>query len=295
MKKALFYEKLPDSVVHCRLCRHNCTIRPGRRGICNVRMNIDGDLFSLNYGKIVAANIDPIEKKPLYHFLPGTSSYSIAAPGCNLHCRQCQNYSISQVSPDDQLDLPVMSPEEIVRNAVNSHCASISYTYTEPTIFYEFAFDTAVLAKTAGLKNVFVTNGYIEQEPLERIAPYLDAANIDLKGFSADTYRSLFGARLEGVLESIINYRKLGIWLEITTLVIPGINDSDSELAQIAQFIAENVGADTPWHISRFHPAYKMSDLPPTLVAKVLRGVEIGQTAGLKFVYPGNIPNYSPR
>ena len=290
MKKALFYANLANSVVRCQLCRHHCSIQPGRRGICNVRMNIDGDLYSLNYGKIVAANIDPIEKKPLYHFLPGTRSYSIAAPGCNLHCSQCQNYSISQVPQDAHLDLPVTTSEEIVRNAVNTHCASISYTYTEPTIFYEFALDTAILAKTAGLKNVFVTNGYIEQEPLERIAPYLDAANIDLKGFSADTYRTVFGASLEGVLESIINFRKLDIWIEITTLVIPGINDSDSELGQIAHFILENVGADTPWHISRFHPTYKMTDRPPTPVVKILRGVEIGRAAGLKFVYPGNIP-----
>lgn len=290
MQKALFYEKLPDSAVRCRLCRHHCTIAPGRRGICNVRLNIDGDLFSLNYGKIVAANIDPIEKKPLYHFLPGSRSYSIAAPGCNLHCSQCQNYSISQVPPDADLDLPVKTSEEIVRYAVQTHCASISYTYTEPTMFYEFAFDTAVLAKTAGLKNVFVTNGYIEQEPLASIAPYLDAANIDLKGFSTDTYRSVFGARLEGVLESIINFRKLGIWIEITTLVIPGINDSDRELDQIAHFIAESIGSHTPWHISRFHPTYKMTDLPSTPVAKILRGVDIGLAAGLKFVYPGNLP-----
>ena len=193
--------------------------------------------------------------------------------------------------PDDQLDFPLTAPEEIVHRAVNSNCASISYTYTEPTIFYEFAYDTAMLAKTAGLKNVFVTNGFIEQKPLERIAPYLDAANIDLKGFSADTYRAVFGARLEGVLESIINFRTLGIWIEITTLVIPGINDSDRELEQIAHFIAENVGAETPWHISRFYPTYKMIDRPPTPIAKVLRGVEIGQAAGLKFVYPGNIPS----
>lgn len=295
MKKALFYEKLPENAVRCLLCRHHCMISSGRRGICNVRENINGDLFSLNYGKIVAANIDPIEKKPLYHFLPGSRSYSIAAPGCNLHCKQCQNYSISQVPQNARLDLPVTNPEETVHNAVNTHCASISYTYTEPTIFYEFAFDTAILAKDAGLKNIFVTNGYIEKEPLERIAPYLDAANIDLKGFSADTYRTVFGARLEGVLESIINYRNLGIWIEITTLVIPGINDSEDELNQIAHFIAEAVGVDTPWHISRFHPTYKMADLPPTPVAKVLRGVEIGLAAGLKFVYPGNLPGYSPR
>lgn len=295
MKKALFYEKSTGNTVRCLLCRQHCLIRNNQRGLCHVRENCEGELYTLNYGKLIAENIDPIEKKPLYHFLPGSSTYSIAAPGCNFRCRNCQNYTISQVAANARLALPVTAPETIIARAVKTGCKSVAYTYTEPTIFYEFALDCAVMAKEAGLKNIFVTNGFIEKEPLERIAPYLDAANIDLKGFAADTYRTVFGARLEGVLETIINYRDLGIWVELTTLVIPGINDSDDELQQMAQFIAERVGTDTPWHLSRFHPTFQMTDRPPTPVATILRAVAIGLDAGLKFVYPGNMPTYSPR
>jgi len=290
MKEALFYEKAAGKQVHCGLCRFRCSIPEGKRGICHVRENRDGVLYSLVYGKIIAENIDPVEKKPLFHFMPGSSTFSIATAGCNFHCLQCQNSSISQMSDCVSIPGVFRSPAEIVQGSAASNCSSISYTYTEPTIFYEYALATAQLAQEAGFKNIFVTNGYICKEPLQRIAPFLDAANIDLKGFDERTYRLVFGGKLAGVLDSIIEYKRLGIWLELTTLVIPGVNDADEELRGIAAFIAENLGTDTPWHVSRFYPTYKMIDRPATPVATVMRAVAIGRDAGLHHVYAGNIP-----
>ena len=290
MKEALFYEKTANKQVQCGLCRFRCIIAEGRRGICNVRENRGGSLYSLVYGKIIAENIDPVEKKPLFHFLPGSETFSIATAGCNFHCLQCQNSSISQMSGITNIPGLFRSPAEIVQRAVIQNCSSISYTYTEPTIFYEYALETAQLGKEAGLKNVFVTNGYICKEPLLRIAPFLDGANIDLKGFDHKKYPAIFGGKLAGVLDSIIEYKRLGIWLELTTLVIPGVNDSDEELAAIAAFIHDNLGTDTPWHLSRFYPTYKMTDRPATPVATVMRALEIGRRAGLHHVYAGNIP-----
>jgi len=290
MKEALFYEKAADNKVHCGLCRFRCIIADGRRGICNVRENRGGILYSLVYGKIIAENIDPVEKKPLFHFMPGSATFSIATAGCNFHCLQCQNYTIAQVDSHAEIQGVSRTHEQLVMRAIGSGCGSISYTYTEPTIFYEFAFDTARRAKEAGLKNIFVTNGYICKEPLRQIAPFLDAANTDLKGFDESKYPRIFGGKLSEVLDSIIEYKRLGIWLELTTLVIPEVNDSDEELGAIAAFIHENLGADTPWHLSRFHPTYKMTDRPATPVATVMRAVEIGRQAGLHHVYAGNIP-----
>jgi len=290
MKEALYYEKGADNQVRCGLCRFRCTIADGRRGICNVRENRGGCLYSLVYGKIIAENIDPVEKKPLFHFLPGSSTFSIATAGCNFHCLQCQNSSISQTSGLKEIPGLFRSPAEIVQRATANNCKSISYTYTEPTIFYEYALETAQLSKEAGLQNIFVTNGYICREPLLQIAPYLDAANIDLKGFDDKKYPEIFGGKLAGVLDTIIDYKRLGIWLELTTLVIPGVNDSVEELAAIAAFIHDNLGADTPWHLSRFHPTYRMTDRPATSVATVMHALEIGRQAGLHHVYAGNIP-----
>ncbi|MDG5469838.1 AmmeMemoRadiSam system radical SAM enzyme [Deltaproteobacteria bacterium IMCC39524] len=290
MHPAKFWEALDEGRVRCNLCRFHCVIAHGRRGRCGVRENHEGELFSLIYGQTVAENIDPIEKKPLYHFYPGSNSLSLATVGCNFRCLHCQNYEISQW-PHERSGIPgtKTSPQDVVLRAVESGSASISYTYTEPTIFYEYAYDTAVLAKAAGVRNVFVTNGYMTTAALEAIAPYLDAANVDLKGFSNKAYKEVTGASLKGVLDCLRDYRRLGIWLEVTTLVIPGHNDSEDELKQIASFIADELGRDVPWHISAFYPTYKMLDRPATPVTALYLARDLGRRAGLKYVYLGNV------
>lgn len=290
MKEAMFYAREPGERVRCGLCRFRCLIDDGARGICAVRENRGGTLYSLVYGKLCAEHADPIEKKPLYHVMPGSRSYSIATVGCNFRCRHCQNYSISQVGRNEPVRGNEQTPQEVVQRAVDMGCRSISYTYTEPTIFFEFAYDTARLAQQAGLRNVFVTNGYISAAALATIAPFLDAANIDLKGFSEEFYRDVVHARLSEVLDSIIEYRKQGIWIELTTLIIPGLNDSDTELQGIASFIATNLGADTPWHVSQFYPTYTLTDRPRTPTATLRRARDIGLAAGLRYVYEGNVP-----
>jgi pyruvate formate lyase activating enzyme len=277
--------------VRCSLCAHHCLVKPGGVGICGVRRNDGGTLVSLVYGRAIAEHVDPIEKKPLFHFLPGSTSFSVATAGCNFRCRHCQNADISQLPRDEGTivgrDLP---PEEIVRLARDAGCASISYTYTEPTIFFEYAYDTAVLASAAGLKNVFVSNGYITAEPLRAISPYLHAANIDLKSSSDDFYKRICGARLQPVLDALRLYRELGIWLEVTTLVIPAENDSDEDLAGCANFVAKELGVDVPWHVSAFHPTYKLTNRPRTPSETLRRAVQIGRDAGLRYVYEGNLP-----
>lgn len=291
MKVAKYYEKIDDNTVICHLCRHNCKIANDKKGICGVRKNINGILYSLVYGRVIARNVDPIEKKPLYHFLPSSRSYSIATVGCNFKCLHCQNYEISQMPrEEDAIMGSIVSAEEIVDSAIDYHCKSISYTYTEPTIFFEFAYDTSVLAKEKGLKNVFVTNGYIEKKPLEDISSYLDAANVDLKGYTQEFYKKICGADLKGVLDSLINYKKLGIWLEITTLIIPNYNDKEEELIGIARFIKESLGCDTPWHVTAFYPTYKLTSVPPTPIKTLIKAREIGLAEGLNYVYTGNIP-----
>lgn len=290
MKEAMYYERLDNGLVRCGLCRFNCLIRDGARGICKVRENHGGTLYSLVYGKICAEHIDPIEKKPLFHVMPGSRSFSIGTVGCNFRCHNCQNYAISQVDRRAPVRGEEQSPQAVVQLAVDNECRSISYTYTEPTVFYEFAYDTARLAAEAGLKNIFVTNGYISKVALAKLAPFLDAANIDLKSLSAAFYHDSVHASLAEVLDSIVEFRKEGIWLELTTLVIPGRNDSESELRSIAEFIVANLGVDTPWHVTRFYPTYKMTDRPLTPVSTLRRARDIGRTAGLNYVYEGNIP-----
>jgi len=290
MKEAMFQTAKEESKVQCGLCRHTCIIAPGHRGICGVRENRGGTLYSLVYDKVIARNIDPIEKKPLFHFMPGSRSYSIATAGCNFRCQHCQNADISQL-PRDRDGMIVgegVTPRAIVDAAIKSRCASISYTYTEPTVYFELAYDTARLAAEAGLKNVFVTNGYTSVEALTTIKPYLHAANIDLKGFTDDFYKTICGARLQPVLDAITLYKELGIWIEITTLVIPGHNDSEKELAAIARFI-RSLGEDVPWHVSRFHPTYKLISEPRTPLETLKRARQIGLEAGLRYVYEGNV------
>jgi pyruvate formate lyase activating enzyme len=291
VREASFYEKHDDHEVRCRLCRHLCLIPDGKRGICGVRQNSGGVLYTLVYGKPCSWHVDPIEKKPLYHFFPGSKAFSIATVGCNFRCLHCQNHEISQLPREEKrITGFAMSPEEVVNQARSEGCRSISYTYTEPTMFYEYAFDIARLAKEAGLANNFVTNGYIEEEPLVAIRPYLDAANIDLKGFSSAFYKKVCGANLEGVVASIGKYKSLGIWIELTTLIIPKHNDSEAELKEIAKFIANDVGRETPWHVSAFYPTYRLTDSPRTPPETLIRAREIGIEAGLRYVYTGNIP-----
>jgi pyruvate formate lyase activating enzyme len=290
MKEAMVYEKLEGTDVRCHLCAHNCLIHNEERGVCAVRENRDGILYSLVYGKLISFNIDPIEKKPLFHFLPGSSSLSIATAGCNFRCQHCQNYEISQFPRERKFEIPGSdtTPEEVVNAAVKNNCESISYTYTEPTIFFEFAYDCAKLAHEKGIKNVFVSNGYTGAEAVRLIAPYLDANNIDLKG-SDSFYKEICGARLRPVQNTIKLMKELGVWVEVTTLIIPDHNDSAKDLTDIVDFI-RSVDPSIPWHVSRFHPTYKLTDKPPTPVASLKRACDIGHEKGLKYIYEGNVP-----
>ncbi|MFH1641123.1 MAG: AmmeMemoRadiSam system radical SAM enzyme [Candidatus Omnitrophota bacterium] len=289
MKEALLYEKLENNLVHCLLCSHSCKIEEDKFGFCQVRQNMNGQLFTHVYGKVVARHIDPIEKKPLYHFLPGSTSLSIATIGCNFRCGFCQNWQISQGSigegifPGDDF-----SVQQVVDAALKNNCKSISYTYTEPTIFFEYALDTAKLAKEKGLSNIFVTNGYMTKRALEMIKPYLDAANVDLKFFKEETYKKICAGHLAPVLASIRLMRELGIWVEVTTLIVPQENDSEEEFEGIAKFIA-GVDKDIPWHISRFYPNYKFAERQPTKEETLKKAQEIGYEAGLNYVYVGNV------
>ncbi len=282
-----------QGVVHCFLCAHHCRIAPGELGLCGVRRNQDGVLYTVVYGYPVATAVDPIEKKPLFHFLPGTLSYSLATVGCNFTCTFCQNADISQM-PRDQgrvVGRP-LAPEEVVRAALDAACRSLAFTYTEPTIFYEYARDCARLAEREGLKNVFVTNGYMTEQMLADIDGSLHAANVDLKSFSDDFYREMVGARLKPVLDSIRRLHAMGVWLEVTTLLIPGHNDSSDELRRLAGFLA-GVSPDIPWHVSRFYPTYRLLDVPSTSQSSVEEALRIGREEGLRFVYGGNMPGHS--
>lgn len=313
LREAAFYDRLPDGRVRCRLCPHDCHLADGVLGACGARVNYRGMLYTLVYDRVVAHNLEPIEKKPLFHFYPGSSAYSIATVGCCLRCTYCQNWEISQWpkthlprrtswgegEPPSGGSAPASlaraipgrraTPPQIVDAAVRSGARSIAYTFTEPTIFFELAFDTAVLARKAGLKNVFVTSGFINPAPLRRIATVLDAVNVDLKFFREASYRRISRARLAPVLQAVRDYHDLGVWTEVTTLVIPGLNDSDHELRDIAAFV-RSVGPETPWHVTQFYPAYEMLDRPPTPIATLRRARRIGLVAGLRYVYEGNVP-----
>ena len=285
--EARVYEKTGKGAVVCGLCAHHCRIADNRRGICGVRENRGGVLYTLVYGKLIAEHVDPIEKKPMFHFQPGTRSYSIATVGCNFRCLNCQNADISQ-APQNILGNDA-SPYEVAHEAAETGCSSIAYTYTEPTIFFEFAQDTARVAKSLGLKNIFVTNGYMTTQCLDEMKGLLDGANVDLKSASDSFYKKVCGATLAPVRRSIEYMRAMGVWVEITTLIIPTLNDSEEELKETARWIA-SVDNSIPWHVSAFHPAYKLVDLPPTSASAVIRAREIGLEAGLRYVYTGNIP-----
>jgi pyruvate formate lyase activating enzyme len=290
LKEALLYEKKDGNRVHCFLCNHHCRIAPGKFGICGVRENRAGVLHTHSYGRVIAQHIDPIEKKPLYQFLPGTKSYSIAAVGCNFQCEFCQNWQISQVKEAGALGLSPqeVNPEEIVKAAKRSGSISISYTYTEPTIFFEYAYDIARLAKEEGLYNAFVTNGFMTEEMIRMIHPYLNAANIDLKSFNDNYYRTVCKGSLDPVLKSIALMKKLDIWVEVTTLLVTGRNDSEEEIRKVADFLA-GVDPSIPWHLSRFYPQYQMEDSEATPLETLTRAYEIGKEAGIRYVYLGNV------
>lgn len=314
LHEARWYEDAGEDRVRCLLCPHLCRIGDGVKGACGVRINRRGKLYTLVYDRIIGAHVEPIEKKPLFHFLPGSRAYSFGTVGCNLHCVFCQNWDISQWPADHlprklewesegdaELGCPELArlgeeipgvpatPDEIVESALAAGAASIAYTYTEPTIFYELASDTARLAREKGLRNVFVTNGFICEPPLREAAEFLDAVNVDLKFAKPESYRRLSRASAEPILDAARAYHELGVWLELTTLVIPGVNDSDEELEEIARFV-RSLGPEVPWHVSQFYPAYKMQDRPPTPADTLRRAERIGHDAGLDFVYVGNVP-----
>jgi len=285
----MFYEKLDDRKVRCSLCSHRCTIVDKKRGICGARENRDGVLYSLVYGRLISMNIDPIEKKPLFHFYPASTSFSVSTVGCNFRCMHCQNYDISQY-PKEHENIPgdTVTPEQVVDAAEKAGCKSISYTYTEPTIFYEFAYDCARLAHERGIKNIFVSNGYTTPEAAKKITPFLDANNIDLKGDN-DFYKKVCGAKLQPVLDTIKLMKEQGVWVEVTTLIIPSYNDSDEVLNGIVDFII-SVDPAIPWHVSQFYPTYKLMDAQRTPVETLRRARDIGLNKGLKYVYTGNVP-----
>lgn len=290
IKEAMLFRSLPEQKVSCFLCSHRCTIADKKFGICGVRQNKEGKLYTHVYGEVIAAHVDPIEKKPLYHFLPGTTSFSIATIGCNFRCPFCQNWQISQSSKreKDEFAGHKLLPEEIVHAAKDHGCQSISYTYTEPTVFFEYAYDTASLASKEGLGNNFVTNGFMSPDALEAIKPYLNACNVDLKSFREEFYKEICQAHLQPVLDSIRLMKKLNIWVEVTTLVVPDVNDSEEELTQIARFIADT-DPDIPWHISRFHPDYKYTDSHATPLETLRKACSIGKREGLRYIYIGNV------
>jgi pyruvate formate lyase activating enzyme len=290
MKEARIYQVLENQKIRCQTCAHYCLLVPGKSGICGVMQNREGVLYNLVYGRVIALHVDPIEKKPLFHFLPGAQALSIATTGCNMKCANCQNADISQMPRDTgTIQGQDMIPDRIIEKAVRQHCEVMAYTYTEPAIYLDYAIDIATLAAEKRIMNIFITNGYLSKESLAAVSPFLNGANIDLKAFKDETYKSVCGARLSPVLDTIERMHSQGIWVEITTLLIPGMNDSRDELKQIAKFIVE-LDPGIPWHISRFYPTYRMTDRPPTSPASIQKAREIGLEAGIRYVYSGNLP-----
>ncbi|MFA5134592.1 MAG: AmmeMemoRadiSam system radical SAM enzyme [Patescibacteria group bacterium] len=299
MKQAILYDTLEDNKVRCNVCNHHCTIFPSTRGVCGVRENRNGTLYLLVYGKVISEAVDPIEKKPFFHFLPGTKSLSIATVGCNFRCANCQNWQISQASKQSgYTDLSISgterTPEQIIADAIETRCDSISYTYTEPTIFLEYALDCMKLARERGIKNCWVSNGYMSGQTLELILPYLDAINVDLKFFDATQYQKVCGGKLEPILQNLKTLKQNSVWVEVTTLSIPTLSDTDALFGDIARFIYTQLGASTPWHVSAFSPeiSFRLQHLPATDVRTLERAYEIGKQAGLQYVYIGNVPGH---
>ena len=292
LKEALYYKKLDNGVVNCQLCPRKCIIPDGRRGFCGVRENRKGTLYTLVYARPVSIHVDPIEKKPLFHFLPSTTAFSIATAGCNLKCKFCQNWEISQAKPED-VEYAHIEPAELIKELKESNAPTIAYTYTEPTIFYEYMLETAKLARAQGIKNIMHSNGYINEEPLRELAKYLDAANIDLKGFTEGYYSKMTEGTLEPVLRSLKILKETGVHVEITTLVLAGYNDEPETIRKMCQWIKENLGADVPLHFSRAFPMYKLTSINPTPVETLEKARQIAMECGLKYVYIGNVAGHS--
>ncbi len=293
MREALLYEKLPGSRVRCGICQWRCVVSPAQTGVCRMYRNQEGSLFNLNYGLVSSMAVDPIEKKPLFHFYPGTQVFSIGGWGCNFHCADCQNWEISMAQEVMQ-DSRVVSPEKAIQLAKQNSCAGIAWTYNEPSMWFEYTLDCAKLAKKAGLYTVYVTNGYLSTEALDLIGPYLDAWRVDVKGFTDDLYQKLAKIpRWRGILEAAERAKnKWKMHVEVVTNIIPTMNDDDAQFNGIARWIAGKLGEETPWHVTRYHPAYKINHSPPTPLATLERAYEIGRKAGLKFVYLGNVPEH---
>jgi len=289
--EALWYTKKDNKSVACTLCPFQCRLQPGQRGQCGVRVNKQGTLYTQVYGQIAAAHVDPIEKKPLFHFYPGSKSFSIGTAGCNLHCKFCQNWQLSQSKPED-LRPEHLTPQDVVRQARQQDCKTIAYTYNEPVIFYEFVLDTAKKAHEAGLRNVLVTAGHINEEPLRALAKYIDAAHVDLKSFNEDYYRTVVSGFLPVVLRTLKVLKEEKVWVEIIYLVIPTLNDDPADIEKMCRWIKDNLGPDTPVHFSRFYPMYKLKDLPPTPVKTLEEARSVALKAGLKYVYIGNVPGH---
>lgn len=289
-KEALYYKKLGNGSVQCQLCPHFCFLKNNEIGKCRARQNINGKLISLVYGKLCSFAVDPIEKKPLYHFYPGEKTLTIATTGCNLQCKNCQNWQISQANVDEVSSL-ILKPEDIVKEAIKRKIKIISYSYTEPTIFYEMVLETAKLARKHKIKNVLVSNGFINSIPLQELCKYIDAANIDLKSISNDFYERICNARLEPILEALKILKENKIWLEITNLIIPEMNDSIDKINKLIDWIRKNLGTNTPVHFSAFYPQYKMLNLPATSAETLKRARNIAIAKGMKYVYTGNIKN----
>ncbi len=289
--KALYWEKLEGDMVRCNLCPKRCILRAGQRSFCGVRENIKGELFTLSYGLPCAVHVDPIEKKPFFHFLPKSKAFSLATAGCNLRCRFCQNWSISQVRPEEIRNF-LLSPEDLIRMAKEKKCESISYTYTEPTVFFEYMLDTAKLAKKEGIKNTVHSSGYINPQPLRELCKYLDAINIDLKAFTEEFYSELTHGDLPSILQTLKIIKEEGVHLEITNLVIPTKNDDLEKIREMCVWIKENLGEDTVLHFSRFWPMHKLTALPPTSVSTLEETKKIAESVGLKYIYIGNVPGH---
>ena len=288
MKESHFYAVISNGV-QCRICPNNCILHEGMTGICRTHVAKEHKLYSIAYGNPCSVHIDPIEKKPLFHFLPASKCLSIATAGCNLACLNCQNWEISQQSPGNTKNFELF-PEQVVEEAINSSCKSIAYTYTEPTVFYEYTLDTAMIAKAEGIKNVMVSNGYINEKPLRDLAKNLDAANIDLKSFSGETYKKLFGGLLQPVLKTLQILKEEGVWLEITNLLIPGLTDQPDLLIGMCEWLVIHGFADAPLHFSRFHPMYNLTNIPMTPLSTLEKARKIALNAGILHVYIGNVP-----
>jgi len=278
-------------IVECQLCPRHCRLAEGQRGDCRVRINMNGKLNTLVYGKPCSVHVDPVEKKPMFHFLPATGSFSIATAGCNLHCKYCQNWQISQRAPEETINYDLM-PEQVVAAAIKNKCRSIAYTYSDPIVFYEYTYDTSKLAHSYGLKNILVTAGYIEQKPLVELCAVVDGANVDLKGITEEYYQKMSNARLKPVLDAIVTMKKQGVFVELTNLVVPTWNDQENDIRNLCRWVVNTLGPDVPLHFSRFWPMHQLKNLPPTPINTLTKAWDIAKSEGLHFAYVGNVPGH---